>query len=55
MVQCDLSVRGNASAVASHVIDQWGGVDVLINNAGGAVGAASGQWPIRMLRALILR
>jgi uncharacterized protein len=40
VVESDLSVRGNASSAARHIIEQWGGVDVLINNAGGAVGGS---------------
>lgn len=40
VVECDLSLRGNAAAAAREVLSAWGGVDVLINNAGGAVGGS---------------
>lgn len=37
---CDLSVRGQAAAAAAEIIEAVGGVDVLVNNAGGAVGGS---------------
>src|SRR4051794_41979877 len=34
----DLSVRGNAAELATSVNEDLGGIDVLVNNAGSAVG-----------------
>ncbi|QDT75137.1 SDR family NAD(P)-dependent oxidoreductase [Lacipirellula limnantheis] len=31
---CDLSQPAQISAAVGHLLDQWGGVDVLVNNAG---------------------
>jgi short-subunit dehydrogenase len=35
---CDLSVRGTAAGLARDVVAALGGIDMLINNAGGGVG-----------------
>lgn len=40
----DLSVRGIAGEVASEALERLGGLDVLINNAGGGVGGS--QWAV---------
>lgn len=40
ILESDLSVRGKASAAAQRILDDWGGMDVLVNNAGGAVGGS---------------
>jgi short-subunit dehydrogenase len=40
VVPADLSVRGAAAEVADRVLRKWTGVDVLVNNAGGAVGGS---------------
>jgi NAD(P)-dependent dehydrogenase (short-subunit alcohol dehydrogenase family) len=39
-VRTDLSGRGNAVKAAEQVDEELGGVDVLVNNAGGAVGGS---------------
>jgi short-subunit dehydrogenase len=40
VVRADLSVRGAAAETASEVLSELDGVDVLVNNAGGAVGGS---------------
>src|SRR2546428_3667452 len=40
----DLSERGAATEVAAQAIERLGGVDILINNAGGAAGGL--QWVV---------
>jgi uncharacterized protein len=40
VVAADLSVRGAAAEAAERVLREWPGVDVLVNNAGGAVGGS---------------
>src|SRR2546426_9661876 len=40
VVEADLAVRGQAAEAGAHVESELGGVDVLINNAGGAVGGS---------------
>jgi NAD(P)-dependent dehydrogenase (short-subunit alcohol dehydrogenase family) len=40
IVTADLSVRGRAADAAEKVTDALGGIDVLVNNAGGAVGGS---------------
>jgi short-subunit dehydrogenase len=38
VIECDLSVRGAAAALAVEAQERLGGIDVLVNNAGGGVG-----------------
>jgi short-subunit dehydrogenase len=38
VIECDLSVRGAAEALAAEAHERLGGIDVLVNNAGGGVG-----------------
>src|SRR4051794_35403692 len=38
VIECDLSVQGAAEALAAQSREALGGIDVLINNAGGGVG-----------------
>jgi uncharacterized protein len=40
IVTADLSVRGQAADAAERVTEDLGGIDVLVNNAGGAVGGS---------------
>jgi NAD(P)-dependent dehydrogenase (short-subunit alcohol dehydrogenase family) len=40
VVVADLSVRGQAKDAADNILEHLGGVDVLVNNAGGAVGGS---------------
>jgi NAD(P)-dependent dehydrogenase (short-subunit alcohol dehydrogenase family) len=40
VVRADLSVRGAAADAASEVLSELDGVDLLVNNAGGAVGGS---------------
>jgi short-subunit dehydrogenase len=44
VLETDLSRRGNALDLAREAEDALGGIDVLINNAGGGVGGA--QWAV---------
>lgn len=41
VIRADLSERGQASRVATEVTERLGGVDVLVNNAGSAVGGTT--------------
>lgn len=37
-VECDVTDRGDVEALADAAVEEFGGVDVLVNNAGGAGG-----------------
>jgi uncharacterized protein len=39
-VICDLSIKGEAKRAADEILADHGGLDVLVNNAGGAVGGS---------------
>jgi uncharacterized protein len=39
-ITADLSVRGNAATAARQILERLDGIDVLVNNAGGAVGGS---------------
>jgi NAD(P)-dependent dehydrogenase (short-subunit alcohol dehydrogenase family) len=39
-VIADLSIRGQAKSAADEILAEHGGIDVLVNNAGGAVGGS---------------
>src|SRR5262245_50009719 len=41
-VQADISTREGVDKVISEVLDQFGGIDILIHNAGGSVAAGGG-------------
>ena len=40
VIGTDLSVRGASAALATHVLGEFGGVDIVINNAGASVTGA---------------
>ncbi|MBN2027892.1 MAG: SDR family NAD(P)-dependent oxidoreductase [Actinobacteria bacterium] len=47
VLRCDVRNCDEVEAAADHLFDLWGGVDVLVNNAGVGGGGAVGEIPLR--------
>ncbi len=43
--RCDISRNAEVEAAVSHVLEQWGHIDVLVNNAGATWGAPFAEMP----------
>ncbi|MGI9149481.1 MAG: SDR family oxidoreductase [Chloroflexota bacterium] len=44
--RCDISKNADVEAAVKHVLDQWGHIDVLVNNAGATWGAPFAEMPL---------
>ena len=56
-VECDVSDQRSVAAAVAHVVDRYGGIDILLNNAGiggiGAIASADGPGDLAAFRQVI--